>query len=54
MTSETLITDTIVPDPVASVTAAVKDRRQTSFHLAWTAPADAGQPLTISFRLIPR
>ena len=45
MTSETLIVDTIKPDPVATVTATVKDRRQTSFHLSWTAPADAGQTL---------
>ncbi len=43
--SETLIVDTIKPDAVGTVSAMVKDRRQTSFHLSWTAPADSGQPL---------
>ncbi len=45
--TETLIVDTVVPDtlPANSLVATVNDRRQTSFHLAWTAPADAGQPL---------
>jgi hypothetical protein len=45
MAAETLVVDTVLPDAVPPVTAAVKDRRQTSFHLAWTAPADGGQPL---------
>ena len=43
--TETLIVDTVKPDSVAAVSATVKDRRQTSFHLSWTAPADSGQPL---------
>ena len=45
--SETLVVDTIVPDAIAanSLSAAVLDRRQTSFHLSWPAPADGGQPV---------
>jgi hypothetical protein len=43
--SETLVVDTVIPDRVTAVVATVKERRQTSFHLAWTAPADGGQPL---------
>ncbi len=50
MSSETLIVDTIKPDPVATVTATVKDRRQTSFHLAWTAPADCGSAAVLVHR----
>lgn len=35
--------DTVVPDAPTGLSAAVKDRRQTSFSLGWTAPADSGQ-----------
>ena len=42
-TSETLIVDTVPPDRVAAVTATVTNRRQTTIHLAWTAPGDVGQ-----------
>lgn len=37
--------DTIVPGAPTAFAAAVKDRRQTSFGLTWTAPADGGQPV---------
>jgi hypothetical protein len=43
ISAETLIVDTIIPDAVATITPTVKDRRQTSFHLSWSAPADSGQ-----------
>jgi len=43
--AETLAVDTIVPDAVAALNAAVLSRRQTSFHLSWAAPADGGQQL---------
>ena len=43
--AETLIVDTLVPDAITAITPTVKDRRQTTFHLSWLAPADAGQPV---------
>ena len=36
----------IPPDAPLGLAAAVRDRRQTSFQLSWTAPADNGQPVT--------
>jgi len=44
--AETLVVDTIVPDMIGTLNAAVLSRRQTSFHLSWTAPADGGQQLS--------
>jgi hypothetical protein len=44
--TETLIVDTVVPDAVAVITPTVTNRRQTTFHLTWNAPADSGQPVT--------
>lgn len=38
--------DVTPPDPVTNLTATVKNRRQTSFNLAWTAPNDGGQAAT--------
>ncbi len=36
--------DVSAPGPVTGLAATVKDRRQTTFHLAWTAPDDGGKP----------
>ena len=45
ITSETLVVDTVLPDTITTITPTVKNRRQTSFHLAWNASADSGQSL---------
>ncbi|MBK8998104.1 MAG: FG-GAP repeat protein [Myxococcales bacterium] len=42
----TKVVDTIVPAVPTGLTATVKDRRQTSFTLGWTAPADGGQSVS--------
>lgn len=39
----TKVVDTVVPGSPTGFSASVKDRRATSFSLAWTAPADGGQ-----------
>lgn len=39
----TVPVDTVVPGAPAALVASVKSRRQTTFHLAWTAPSDGGQ-----------
>ena len=36
--------DVVVPGAATGLAATVKDRRQTTFHLAWTAPDDGGKP----------
>jgi len=43
--------DTEVPSPITALVATIKDRRQTSFHLAWTAPADGGTKSVYSYDL---
>jgi hypothetical protein len=44
----TVPVDTVMPAAPTALTAAVgagaSDRRQTTFHLSWTAPSDGGQP----------
>ncbi len=43
----TLVVDLGPPDPVTNFSVTVLDRRQTSFQLTWTSPADSdGQPVT--------
>jgi hypothetical protein len=42
----TVLVDTGPPDPVTNLVATVLDRRQTSFQLSWTAPADNGGRVT--------
>jgi hypothetical protein len=44
--SVTVVVDTGPPDAPVGLSAAVLDRRQTSFQLSWTAPSDNGQPVT--------
>jgi len=36
--------DVSAPGAVTALVATVKDHRQTTFHLAWTAPDDGGKP----------
>ena len=40
----TVVVDTVAPSAIADLTAVVPSalRRQTTFHLGWTAPADSG------------
>jgi hypothetical protein len=40
--TEILTVDTIIPDAPGTLNAVVLDRRQTSYHLSWVAPADSG------------
>jgi hypothetical protein len=42
---ETVVVDLGAPDAPTMFTAAVLDRRQTSFQLSWRAPADQGGPV---------
>jgi hypothetical protein len=42
----TVVVDTGPPDPPTNFLAAVLSRRETSYQLSWTAPADNGQPVT--------
>lgn len=42
--TETLVVDTIVPNPPLDLFADVANRRQTSFTLDWVAPADGVSP----------
>lgn len=41
-----VVVDTTPPDSVATVNAVVKLRRQTTFNLAWTAPADGSNSVS--------
>ena len=41
--SLTFAVDVAAPGAATGLVATVKDRRQTTFHLAWTAPSDGGK-----------
>lgn len=47
-----LVVDVTVPDAVTDLTPSVRNRRQTTFRLEWTIPADgAGSPSTYEVRV---
>ncbi len=44
----TVVVDTVAPSSIADLSAIVPPalRRQTTFHLGWTAPSDSGSPVS--------
>jgi hypothetical protein len=46
MATLTLIVDTTVPNGIIGLVPTVVDRRETRFHLAWTAPDDGGMAVS--------